>query len=68
MISAVRNAASFANIDCFEALRMASRYPAHALGLEHELGYIREGYKASFIELDDDMSLYRCWIDGQLSD
>lgn len=68
MISAVRNAASFANIDSFEALRMASCYPAHALGLEHELGYIREGYKASFIELDDDMNLYRCWIDGQLSD
>ncbi len=67
MISAVRNAASFAGIDYFEALRMASCYPAHALGLDDQLGYIRKGYKASFIELDDDMNLYRSWIDGKAS-
>ncbi len=67
MISAVRNAANFAGIDSMEALRMASCYPARALGLEDELGYIRPGYKASFIELDDDMNLYRSWIDGEVS-
>jgi len=67
MISAVRNAASFAGIDYFESLRMASCYPAHALGLEDQLGYIRKGYRASFIELDDDMNLFRSWIDGKAS-
>lgn len=68
MISAVRNAVRFADIDTFEALRMASSYPAHALGLQGQLGFIRPGYKASFIELDDDLNLYRSWIDGGVSD
>lgn len=67
MISAVRNAARFANINPSEALRMASSYPAHALGLEHQLGYIRPGFRASFVELDEDMNLYRSWIDGEVN-
>jgi N-acetylglucosamine-6-phosphate deacetylase len=67
MISAVRNALRFADIDYLEALRMASSYPAQALGLGDQLGFIRPGYKASFIELDDDLKLYRSWIDGEVS-
>lgn len=67
MISAVRNAVRFADIDPLEALRMASSYPAHALGLESQLGFIRPGYKASFIELDDELNLYRSWIGGRVS-
>jgi N-acetylglucosamine-6-phosphate deacetylase len=64
MITAVRNAARFAGLSPFEALRMASTYPAHALGLEKQLGYIRVGYKASFIEIDDDLKLFGSWVDG----
>jgi len=64
MISAVRNTVRFTDIDTLEALRMASSYPARALGLEDQLGYIRPGYKASFIEIDDDLNLYRSWVDG----
>lgn len=67
MISAVRNAVRFADIDYPEALRMASSYPARALSLGDQLGFIRPGYKASFIELDDDLNLYRSWIDGEVS-
>ena len=47
---------------------MASSYPAHALGLESRLGYIRAGYQASFIEIDEDLNLYRSWIDGEVSE
>jgi N-acetylglucosamine-6-phosphate deacetylase len=68
MITAVRNAASFARIDLFEALRMASTYPAHALGIDDQLGYIRAGFKASFIEIDENLDLYRSWIDGEVSE
>ncbi len=66
MLSAVRNAARFTGLDVTEALRMGSVYPAHALGLENQLGYIRAGYRASLIELDDELNLYRSWIDGQM--
>lgn len=65
MLTAVRNAIRFTGLDREEALRMASSYPAHALGLENELGYIRAGYRASFIEIDEDLNLYRSWIDGE---
>lgn len=64
MISAVRNTIRFTGLDCLEALRMASVYPAHALGIEAELGYIRPGYKASFVELDEDLNVVGSWIDG----
>ena len=65
MITAVRNAAAFAGLSPYEALRMASSYPAHALGLETQLGYIRPGFRASFIETDEDLNLFRTWIDGK---
>lgn len=67
MLSAVRNTVDFTGLGPTEALRMASTYPAHALGLEDELGYIRAGYRANFIELDDDLNLHRSWIDGEAS-
>ncbi len=68
MITAVRNAARFTGLNPSEALRMASSYPAHALGLENQLGYIRAGYLASFVEVDEDLNLYRSWIDGEVSE
>lgn len=68
MIAAVRNIARFAGVDRFEALRMASAYPAAALGLEGELGAIRPGARASFIELDEALNVRRSWIDGEAAD
>lgn len=67
MMTAVKNTMRFANIDYMEALRMASTYPARALGLDGRLGLIRPGYTASFIELDENMKLYRTWIDGEVN-
>ena len=65
MISAVGNAARFAGIDWFEAVRMASLYPARALGLDNRLGRIRPGYKASFVAVDDKRRVTKVWIDGK---
>ena len=64
MISAVSNAAEFAGIDWFEAARMASLYPARALGLDTCLGRIAPGYRASFLVLDDSRNVREAWIDG----
>ena len=68
MITAVRNAIRFAKLSLTEALRMASVYPAHALGLEDCVGYIRRGYTANLIEIDERLKLYRSWIDGEASE
>jgi N-acetylglucosamine-6-phosphate deacetylase len=64
MLSAVHNAAQFARIDWYEAVRMATVYPAKALGLEAELGAIRPGYRASLLALDAQRCIRASWIDG----
>jgi N-acetylglucosamine-6-phosphate deacetylase len=64
MLSAVNNAAEFAGIDWYEAQRMASLYPARALGLDTELGIIAAGCRASLLALDKQRCITACWIDG----
>ena len=67
MAAAVRNAAEFAHIDWLEAARMASLYPARALGLADRLGYIKPGYRASLAALNDRRQVVQTWIDGKIS-
>ena len=67
MLTAVNNAAAFARIDWFEAVRMATLYPARALGLAGELGAIRPGYRASLLALDGQRRIRASWIDGQIA-
>ena len=64
MIEAVNNTVRFAGIDFFEAVRMASLYPAAALGLDDRLGRIRPGYRASFVALNERRHVTRVWVDG----
>ena len=64
MLSAVNNAAEFAALDWCEAVRMATVYPARALGLDAELGAIRPGYRANLLALDGQRHIRASWIDG----
>ncbi len=64
MLSAVNNAVRFARIDWLEAVRMASVYPARALGLEGETGGIRPGFRANLLALDNQHRICASWIDG----
>lgn len=66
MIDAVRNVIRFGGVDVYEALRMASAYPAAALSIDDRLGYVRQGYRADLIELDDELSVVRSWIQGEM--
>jgi len=65
MVDAVRNAARFGGVDLYEALRMASAYPATLLGLDDTLGYLRPGYRADLVELDDDLNVVCSWVSGE---
>ena len=67
MLLAVNNAAEFARLDWFEAVRMASLYPARALGLERELGAIRPGFRASLLALDSAHRIRTSWINGAMA-
>ena len=55
---------TLADIDLYEALRMASCYPAAALGVADQLGFIRPGYRANLVELDAGLQVCRTWVDG----
>lgn len=65
MLSAVRNSVALLGLELFEAVRMASVYPAAMMGLENELGSLKPGYKANMILVDDELNLLNSWIDGQ---
>lgn len=65
MITAVNNTAQFAQIDWFEAVRMASCYPAGALGLDHRLGYLKPGYVANVLAVDERRKVIKTWIQGE---
>lgn len=67
MLLAVNNAAEFARLDWFEAVRMASLYPARALGLERELGAIRPGFRASLLALDSAHRIRASWVNGAMA-
>jgi N-acetylglucosamine-6-phosphate deacetylase len=64
MASAVRNAVSMLGLDVADAAMMASANPAAFLGLDHELGRIAAGYRASLVLLDEQLQVVESWIDG----
>ena len=65
MISAVRFMHWEIGLPLEEALRMASLYPARAVGQEHRLGRIGEGRPASFVHLSDALEVQSVWIEGR---
>ena len=65
MSEAVGNAVQMLGIDLPLAARMASLYPATFLGLEHELGRIEPGYRASLVAADENMRVVETWIEGK---
>jgi N-acetylglucosamine-6-phosphate deacetylase len=66
MVEAIANCVHQANIPLAEALRMATLYPAEAIGMDHELGHIAPGYPASLVILGADLSVQSVIDQGRL--
>ncbi|MGO2332092.1 MAG: N-acetylglucosamine-6-phosphate deacetylase [Pseudoalteromonas nigrifaciens] len=64
MNTAVKNAALFAELDWQEAVRMATLYPAQALGLEQQIGLIKPGFNANFVALNTELDVQQVWTNG----
>lgn len=64
MISAVRFMHRVVGLGLDEALRMASLYPAQAIGQSHRLGRFANGTAANIVSLSDDLDIKSVWIDG----
>lgn len=65
MISAVRFMAEQTNCDEFEALRMASSYPAQYLNVAQQYGHLFDGAIANFIHLTDQFEISCIWQNAQ---
>jgi N-acetylglucosamine-6-phosphate deacetylase len=65
MATAVRNTVRHLGVDLAEACRMASLYPARALGLDHQIGQIAPGRRADLVALSDGLEIERVWRGGE---
>jgi N-acetylglucosamine-6-phosphate deacetylase len=66
MIDAVKYLAGSGITDLHEALRMASAYPADALGVDDRFGYVKPGYRANLLVLNDELDVVLSVIDGDV--
>lgn len=64
MIEAVRKTIAFAGVHWAEIVRMASSYPARAIGVSRLCGLLAPGRRADMVELNEDLTLRRTWIGG----
>ncbi|CAK0756810.1 N-acetylgalactosamine-6-phosphate deacetylase [uncultured Gammaproteobacteria bacterium] len=67
MAGAVRHCVQRVGIPLEEALRMASAYPAAALGLDGDYGQIAPGKIASLVLLDQGLRVRLTWLAGNIS-
>lgn len=65
MIEAVQNSVEHVGIALDEALRMASLYPAKAIGLDDQLGQIKAGMVANLAIFDHNFKVQATVVNGQ---
>ncbi|AUJ34473.1 TPA: N-acetylglucosamine-6-phosphate deacetylase [Vibrio vulnificus] len=65
MIEAVQNTVEHVGIALDEALRMATLYPAKAIGVDAQLGRIKKGYIANLTVFDRDFNVKATVVNGQ---
>ena len=64
MASCVRFMRDHVGLDLAEALRMASLYPAEAIGMTGRKGRLTHGHDADFTVIDGDVNVVSTWIAG----
>ena len=64
--TAVRNMVELTGISPENAIHMASLHPARLLGIDHQLGSLKAGKRASAIALNGGLHLQGIWIQGQV--
>lgn len=65
MIEAVQNTVEHVGIALDEALRMATLYPAQAMGVDNKLGRIKKGMVANLAIFDRDFNVKATVVNGQ---
>ncbi len=65
MIEGVQNLVKHVGVSLEEALLMASTYPAKAIKVDNEYGYIKKGYIADFVVLDKELNISNMIVKGK---
>ncbi|MFD2180122.1 N-acetylglucosamine-6-phosphate deacetylase [Veronia pacifica] len=65
MIEAVQNSVEHVGIALDEALRMATLYPARAIGVDDKLGLIQKGFVANLTVFDRDFNVKATVVNGE---
>jgi N-acetylglucosamine-6-phosphate deacetylase len=65
MIAAIAYLHRNVGIELGEVLRMASLYPAEAMGISDRYGHLKRGARADMVLLDDDLKVRTTWIAGE---
>lgn len=65
LYDAFKNCVEKLNIPLIDAVKMASTYPATYIGADHQIGYIKEGYKADLVLLDKALRIKEVIKDGK---
>jgi N-acetylglucosamine-6-phosphate deacetylase len=65
MIAAIRFMHGVVGVELSEALRMASLYPAQAIGQSRRLGRFANGTAADVVALSGDLGIGHVWIGGE---
>jgi N-acetylglucosamine-6-phosphate deacetylase len=65
MIEAVQNTVEHVGIALDEALRMATLYPAKAIGMADKLGLVKKGMVANLTVFDRDFNVQATVVNGQ---
>ena len=67
MIASVRVVHQAVGLPVEEALRMASLYPAEAMGMQDRYGCLKGGSRADMVHLSEDLEMMGTWIGGVVS-
>ncbi|USD64561.1 N-acetylglucosamine-6-phosphate deacetylase [Vibrio sp. SCSIO 43136] len=65
MIEAVQNTVEHVGIALDEALRMATLYPARAIGVDNKLGLVKKGMVANLAVFDRDFNVHATVVNGK---
>ncbi|WP_347368347.1 N-acetylglucosamine-6-phosphate deacetylase [Vibrio vulnificus] len=66
LIEGVKNIQRWLNLPFEQAWLMASHTPAKSLGIQHQLGTLEVGKRASMVALGSDFSIDKTWVNGCL--
>ncbi len=66
MIEGVKNLVEHVGLTLEEALLMASTYPAKAINVDNEYGYIKKGYFADIVIMDKNLNITNMIVKGKL--